>query len=71
MILPTQNSLLEKVDSKYTLVVEVAKRARQLVAGEKPLVGEEDDNEAVNPVSTAVKEVDAGLIHYQHEKKQA
>ena len=71
MILPTQNSLLKKVDSKYTLVVEVAKRARQLVAGEKPLIGEEEDNEAANPVSIAVKEVDADLIHYQHEKKQA
>ena len=66
MIYPTINSLMKRVDSKYTLVVEVAKRARQLVAGEKPLIDEE--NAAAKPVSTAVKEIDNGLITYKRTK---
>jgi DNA-directed RNA polymerase subunit omega len=37
MIYPTLASLLEKVDSKYTLVVAVSKRARQLVDGQPKL----------------------------------
>jgi DNA-directed RNA polymerase omega subunit len=32
MIYPTLKTLMAKVDSKYTLVVAVAKRARQLVS---------------------------------------
>ena len=67
MINPTQNSLMTKVDSKYTLVMEVAKRARQLVAGEKPLI--EEENAADKPVSVAVKEVAAGLITFRRTKE--
>lgn len=66
MIYPTLNSLLTKVDSKYTLVVEVAKRARQLVSGEKPLIDEKDVSE--KPVSAAVREVDAGLVTYKRTR---
>ena len=35
---PSIVQLLSKVDCRYTLVVEVSKRARQLVDGEHPLV---------------------------------
>ena len=35
---PPITELLEKTDCRYTLIVEVAKRARQLVAGADPLV---------------------------------
>ena len=41
MIYPTLKTLMEKVDSKYSLVVAVAKRARQLVSGASPLIDEE------------------------------
>jgi len=37
MIEPSINSLLEKVDSRYTLVVATAKRARQLTDGANKL----------------------------------
>jgi DNA-directed RNA polymerase subunit omega len=37
MIEPAINSLLEKVDSRYTLVVCAAKRARQLADGANKL----------------------------------
>ncbi len=47
------NDLLSKVDCRYTLIVETAKRARQLIDGAQPL------NEPVdkNPVSQAVNEI--------------
>lgn len=59
---PTILQLLEKADCRYTLVVEVAKRARQLVDGIPPLV---DAKERENmPVSVAIDEVNRGLISY-------
>ena len=39
---PTIVELSEKVDSRYTLVVEASKRARQLVDGAQPLVDPKD-----------------------------
>lgn len=54
------NSILEKVDCRYTLVVEVAKRARQLVDGSEPLTEKTDPN----PVSQAANEVDTEKIGY-------
>ncbi|HHU49762.1 MAG: DNA-directed RNA polymerase subunit omega [Caldicoprobacterales bacterium] len=68
MIYPTLKTLMTKVDSKYTLVVAVAKRARQLISGASlPLVDEED---AVDrPVSTAIREIVADKVTYEHVKK--
>jgi len=65
MIYPSLNSLMKRVDSKYTLVVEVAKRARQLVDGEKPLI----EGDISKPVSLAVNEVNDGLIFYKRTKE--
>ena len=45
------NDLLSKVDCRYTLVVETAKRARQLIDGAQPLTEPADKN----PVSQAVE----------------
>ncbi|MEA4852790.1 MAG: DNA-directed RNA polymerase subunit omega [Christensenella sp.] len=47
------NDLLSKVDCRYTLIVETAKRARQLIDGAQPLTESVDPN----PVSQAVNEV--------------
>mgnify|MGYP000971967334 CR=1 FL=1 len=68
MIYPTLKTLMTKVDSKYTLVVAVAKRARQLISGASlPLIDEED---AVDrPVSTAIREIVADKVTYEHVKK--
>ncbi len=65
MIYPTLNSLMKRVDSRYTLVVEVAKRARQIVSGDKPLV----DGDISKPVSLAIREIDEGLVTYKHTKE--
>jgi len=65
MIYPTLNELTEKVDSRYTLVVAVAKRARQLVEGSKPLVSVESDR----PVTIAVHELNERKITYKRTKE--
>jgi DNA-directed RNA polymerase subunit omega len=52
MIYPPINSLLEKVDCSYTLVVEAARRARELVDGSRPLIDMEG-----KPVTVAINEI--------------
>jgi len=58
---PPIGALLDKVDCRYTLVVEVAKRARQLVSGVQPLI----ETKEVKSVCVAVEEVNRGLISYE------
>ena len=64
MIYPSLKSLANKTDNKYTLVIAVAKRARQLVSGATPLVYVE--GEADKPVSISVRELYADLVTYHH-----
>lgn len=64
MIEPSLNSLMKKVDSKYTLVVAAAKRARQLATGAKQLVADESDK----PVTVAIHEIEEGKIEYKRKK---
>jgi len=65
MIYPSVNDLMSKVDSRYTLVVEVAKRARQIVAGSKPMVSVPTDK----PVTIAIYEVLNDKVHYRRTKE--
>ncbi len=67
MINPTILQLLDKVDCRYTLVVLVAKRARQIVDDVKPLVDTKDKEHM--PVSIAIDEVNRGLITYERTTK--
>ncbi len=60
MIKPELGKLLEKVDCRYTLIIETAQRARQLVDGATPLTEETDPN----PVTQAVNEIDQDKITY-------
>ena len=53
MIYPPLASLLKKVDSRYTLVVVTAKRARQLVDGAHKLTKCASDK----PVTIALNEI--------------
>lgn len=66
MIYPTLASLLERVDSKYTLVVAVSKRARQLVDGQ-PRLTKVDSNK---PVTIAINEISEGKILYERNKQE-
>ena len=57
---PPIDEICEKVDSRYTLVVASAKRARELIDGAQPLVDPKDRK----PVSVAVDEINRGLLVY-------
>ena len=60
MIDPPIGELLEKVDCRYTLAVEAAKRARELIGGSMPLF----ENKETKPLSIAIEEINRGLIGY-------
>lgn len=64
MIYPTLSSLLNKVDSKYTLVVAVAKRARQIIDGQPKLTKVESSK----PVTIAINEINEDKITYERNK---
>lgn len=64
MIDPSLDRLIDLVDSKYTLVVLSAKRARELV---------DEDSSALNtkvgkPVTVSLYEVFSGKIGYERTK---
>ena len=67
MIQPPIGELLSKVDCRYTLAVEAAKRARQLIAGAQPLVMPKD----TKPLVIAIEEIDRGLITYSRSETSA
>lgn len=48
------------VSSRYSIVMATAKRARQIVDGDAPLV---DDAEGKKPLSIAVEEIYQGKVH--------
>jgi DNA-directed RNA polymerase subunit omega len=60
MIEPPIGSLLEKVDSRYTLVILAGKRARQLVDGAHKLTKCTSDK----PVTIAINEISENKITY-------
>ncbi|WP_042348983.1 DNA-directed RNA polymerase subunit omega [Bacillus massiliigorillae] len=64
MLYPSIDSLLNKIDSKYSLVSVAAKRARQMQVNE--------DQRIAKPVSfknvgKALEEINAGILTYTHE----
>jgi len=64
MIEPSINELLEKVDSRYTLVVVTAKRARQIAEGSHKLTSFNSDK----PVTLAIHEINENKITYVRTK---
>ncbi|MEH7382468.1 DNA-directed RNA polymerase subunit omega [Bacillus sp. JJ1533] len=68
MLVPSIDALLNKLNSKYTLVTVAAKRAR--------VMQEKNDGMVQKPVSyksvgKALEEIDAGLLYYTTDKKDA
>lgn len=63
MINPPIGELLDKVDCRYTLAVEAAKRARQLIGGAQPLITPKD----TKPLVIAIEEINRGLITYTRD----
>ncbi len=46
------------VNSRYSIVMATAKRARQIIAGDEPMV----EGDALKPLSLAVEELNQGKI---------
>lgn len=80
MLHPSYNELIEKVNdsveageepivnSRYSIVIAAAKRARQLIAGDEPLI---DKASSDKPLSTAVEELYQGKVHIIGEEDVA
>lgn len=66
MIYPSINDLMKRADSRYTLVVEAAKRARQLVDGSPKLSKVNSEKE----VTIAINEIAEGKITYVRTNKE-
>ncbi|MGM0436840.1 MAG: DNA-directed RNA polymerase subunit omega [Bacillota bacterium] len=58
----TVESLKEKADSTYTLIILAAKRARHLNLGGQELL---DEYKGVKPVSKSLEEIQKGKITYK------
>ena len=64
MLYPSINEIRKKADSRYTLVILAAKRARDIIDG-KPILTEA---ETEKPVSIAANEIAEDLITYRREE---
>ena len=62
---PSLDELMSRVDSKYTLVVATAKRARTLMEDENT----EGLDEGVKPVSLALDEIAKGKLRFEQTKE--
>lgn len=67
MLYPSIDSLLQKIDSKYSLVSVAAKRARQMQL--------KDDSKIEKPVSykqvgKALEEIHSGKLTYQNQYEE-
>ena len=55
------------VNSRYSIVMATSKRARQLIAGEEPLVSTKN---ATKPLSAAVEELNQGKIKILSDEEE-
>lgn len=67
MLYPSVDELRQKVDSRYTLVMLAALRAKDIVEGKPKLTNVDVDR----PISVAATEIDEGLITYVREEEKA
>lgn len=65
MLYPSINEIRKKADSRYTVAILAAKRARDLIDGKPALT---DDANCDRPVSIAAWEVSEDLITYARDE---
>lgn len=65
MINPPIAELLKMAENRFTLVTITAKRARQLIQGDKPLI----DIDSTKPVTVAINEISQRQITYKTVKE--
>lgn len=58
MIYPSRDEMEKHMDSKYSLVIAVSKRAKQLKEGAPKLI----DTKSTNPITIALEEIAAGKL---------
>mgnify|MGYP002864375278 CR=1 FL=1 len=63
---PNVLELLNHADSRYTLVVEASKRAREIVDGSATMV----DTEGMKPLKVAVEEINRGHLIYDRPEEE-
>ncbi|WP_449539957.1 DNA-directed RNA polymerase subunit omega [Ferdinandcohnia sp. Marseille-Q9671] len=66
MLNPSIDSLMNKINSKYTLVTVAAKRARVMQDKNDGMVKKPVSHK---PVGKALEEIDGGILFYSNEKK--
>ena len=64
MIYPSIDDLLTKVDSRYSLVILAAKRARQL----RDFQGNTEEGVSLKEVTAALEEISDRIITYERTK---
>ncbi|KRM89235.1 DNA-directed RNA polymerase subunit omega [Liquorilactobacillus vini] len=67
ILYPSVDDLLEKVDSRYMLVMLASKRAHELDAGALPLLTK---YQSVKSVGRALEEIAAGKLMIDPEEKE-
>ncbi|VBB05155.1 rna polymerase subunit omega/k/rpb6 [Lucifera butyrica] len=65
VIYPSIDSLLSKIDSKYTLVILAAKRAREIVDGNRPPA---EESASAKPVTIALEEIAQDKITFKRTR---
>lgn len=66
LLYPSVNKLQEKTDSRYSLAILAAKRARDIIDGKPALTEEESER----PVSQAAKEIADDLVTYRRPDEE-
>ncbi len=69
MIYPSIDELANNVDSKYTLVIMAARRARQIK--DDLMEKEKKEQKSFKEVTMALKEIASGAVTYERRKKTA
>jgi DNA-directed RNA polymerase subunit omega len=65
MINPSVVDLVKKTGDKYSVVVITAKRARQIIAGSRPLI----DSDITKPLTIAINELDEDKFKFEVAKE--
>ena len=63
---PSVLELLKHADTRYTLVVEASKRAREIVSGSAPAI----NAEGMKPLKIAVEEINRGMLSYDRPTEE-
>ncbi|UYO36886.1 DNA-directed RNA polymerase subunit omega [Bacillus zhangzhouensis] len=67
MLDPSIDSLMNKLDSKYTLVTVAARRAREMQIHQDQQI---ENTKSYKFVGKALEEIDAGLLTFEKEDQE-